>query len=123
MDSDDKDNSEQRLIRQALRSIPSMSKHLRSPEHNRTTLSVIGVSCPAFFFLEIVVSACRTRHHQHAPWLHKALKIVKERYNSMRHATTIVVSSCFYLQTISDAFSAQSQLNFVGSQGGLCSTI
>ncbi|GMQ02748.1 hypothetical protein CsSME_00048838 [Camellia sinensis var. sinensis] len=29
----------QRLIRPALRSIPSMSKHLRSPEHNRTTLS------------------------------------------------------------------------------------
>ncbi|THF94238.1 hypothetical protein TEA_004465 [Camellia sinensis var. sinensis] len=33
------------------------------------------------------------RHRQHAPWLHKALKIVKERYNSMRHAATIVVSS------------------------------
>ncbi|KAI7988499.1 Potassium transporter 7 [Camellia lanceoleosa] len=31
MDSDDEDNSELRLIRQALRSIPSMSKHLRIP--------------------------------------------------------------------------------------------
>ncbi|KAI8027291.1 hypothetical protein LOK49_LG02G03854 [Camellia lanceoleosa] len=41
MDSDDDDNSEQRLIRQALGSIPSMSKHLRSPEHNGTTLSLV----------------------------------------------------------------------------------
>ncbi|KAI8031444.1 Nuclear pore complex protein NUP85 [Camellia lanceoleosa] len=40
MDSDDDDNSEQRLIRQALGSIPSMSKHLRSQEHNGTTLSM-----------------------------------------------------------------------------------
>ncbi|CAL5369513.1 unnamed protein product [Camellia sinensis] len=38
MDLDDDDNSEQRLIRQALESIPSISKHLRSPEHNGTTL-------------------------------------------------------------------------------------
>ncbi|KAL7241608.1 hypothetical protein ACSBR1_014246 [Camellia fascicularis] len=39
MDSDDDDNSEQRLIWQALGSIPLMSKHLRSSEHNGTTLS------------------------------------------------------------------------------------
>ncbi|CAL5342056.1 unnamed protein product [Camellia sinensis] len=38
MDSDDDDNSEQRLIWQALGSIPLMSKHLRSPKHNGTTL-------------------------------------------------------------------------------------
>ncbi|KAI8014592.1 Potassium transporter 7 [Camellia lanceoleosa] len=40
MDSDDDDNSEQRLIRQALGSIPSMLKHLRSPKHNGTTLKI-----------------------------------------------------------------------------------
>ncbi|CAL5422351.1 unnamed protein product [Camellia sinensis] len=38
MDSNDDDNSEQRLIWQALGSIPLMSKHLRSPKHNGTTL-------------------------------------------------------------------------------------
>ncbi|CAL5324562.1 unnamed protein product [Camellia sinensis] len=38
MDSDDDDNSEQRLIWQALGSIPLMSKHLRSPKRNGTTL-------------------------------------------------------------------------------------
>ncbi|XP_028125344.1 uncharacterized protein LOC114322272 isoform X1 [Camellia sinensis] len=43
------------------------------------------------FLVETVQST--PRHRQHAPWLHKALKIVKERYNSMRHAATIVVSS------------------------------
>ncbi|KAI8025813.1 Serine/threonine-protein kinase STY13 [Camellia lanceoleosa] len=41
IDSDDDDNSEQRLIRQALGSIPSMSKHLRYPEHNGTALSLV----------------------------------------------------------------------------------
>ncbi|XP_028123514.1 serine/threonine-protein kinase STY13-like [Camellia sinensis] len=41
MDSDDDDNSEQRFIRQALGSIPSMPKHLRSPKHNGTTLSLV----------------------------------------------------------------------------------
>ncbi|CAL5344501.1 unnamed protein product [Camellia sinensis] len=46
MDSDDGDNSEQRLIWQALGSIPLMSMHLRSPEHNGTTLSEgIGLGC------------------------------------------------------------------------------
>ncbi|KAF5957669.1 hypothetical protein HYC85_004894 [Camellia sinensis] len=78
------------------------------------------VFCPLYMHLFVVETVQSTpRHRQHAPWLHEALKIVKERYNSMRHAATIVVSRCFYLQTISDAFSAQSQLNFARSYGDM----
>ncbi|THG23701.1 hypothetical protein TEA_014385 [Camellia sinensis var. sinensis] len=52
------------------------------------------VFCPIYMHLFLVETVQSTpRHRQHAPWLHKALKIVKERYNSMRHAATIVVSS------------------------------
>ncbi|KAL7184883.1 hypothetical protein ACSBR2_026934 [Camellia fascicularis] len=52
------------------------------------------IFCPIYMHLFLVETVQSTpRHRQHAPWLHKALKIVKERYNSMRHAATIVVSS------------------------------
>ncbi|CAL5373165.1 unnamed protein product [Camellia sinensis] len=52
------------------------------------------VFCPIYMHLFLVETVQSTpRHRQHDPWLHKALKIVKERYNSMRHAATIVVSS------------------------------
>ncbi|CAL5404225.1 unnamed protein product [Camellia sinensis] len=52
------------------------------------------IFCPIYVHLFLVETVQSTpRHRQHAPWLHKALKIVKERYNSMRHAATIVVSS------------------------------
>ncbi|CAL5327081.1 unnamed protein product [Camellia sinensis] len=50
--------------------------------------------CPLYMHLFLVETVQSTpRHRQHAPWLHEALKIVKERYNLMRHATTIVISS------------------------------
>ncbi|XP_028054534.1 hippocampus abundant transcript-like protein 1 [Camellia sinensis] len=52
------------------------------------------IFCPIYVHLFLVETVQSTpRHRQHAPWLHKALKIVKERYNSMRLAATIVVSS------------------------------
>ncbi|CAL5407050.1 unnamed protein product [Camellia sinensis] len=52
------------------------------------------IFCPIYMHLFLVETVQSTpRHRQHAPWLRKALKIVKERYNSMRHAATIVVSS------------------------------
>ncbi|KAI7988501.1 hypothetical protein LOK49_LG13G02812 [Camellia lanceoleosa] len=50
MDSDDEDNSEQRLIRQALRSIPSMSKHLRS-----FYISILGDSSQVVGIFKMVV--------------------------------------------------------------------
>ncbi|CAL5374576.1 unnamed protein product [Camellia sinensis] len=49
---------------------------------------------PLYMHLFLVETIQSTpRHCQHASWLHEALKIVKERYNSMMHATTIVISS------------------------------
>ncbi|XP_057462308.1 uncharacterized protein LOC130752536 isoform X2 [Actinidia eriantha] len=43
------------------------------------------------FLIETVKQA--PRHDQHSPCLHKAFRIVEDRYNSMRNAATIVLSS------------------------------
>ncbi|KAI8022193.1 Tetracycline resistance protein, class A [Camellia lanceoleosa] len=56
------------------------------------------------FLVETIQST--PRHRQHAPWLHKALKIVKERYNSMRHVATIVVSSAQIPTNFADLMAA-----------------
>ncbi|KAF7132293.1 hypothetical protein RHSIM_Rhsim09G0143000 [Rhododendron simsii] len=51
------------------------------------------VFCPVYMYLFLVETVKPTsRHDQHLGCLHKALMIVEKRYNSMRHATTIVLS-------------------------------
>jgi len=37
------------------------------------------------------------RNDQNSPGFHMILKIIEERYNSMRYAATIVVNRYFYL--------------------------
>ncbi|KAI8539685.1 hypothetical protein RHMOL_Rhmol09G0202100 [Rhododendron molle] len=52
------------------------------------------VFCPVYMYLFLVETVKPTsRHDQHLGCLHKAVMIVEERCNSMRHATTIVLSS------------------------------
>ncbi|GFZ06017.1 hypothetical protein Acr_18g0001870 [Actinidia rufa] len=54
-------------------------------------LLVFGPVYMYLFLIETVKQA--PRHDQHSPWLHKAFRIVVDRYNSMRNAATIVLSS------------------------------
>ncbi|PSR98778.1 Hippocampus abundant transcript-like protein [Actinidia chinensis var. chinensis] len=54
-------------------------------------LLVFGPVYMYMFLVETVKPA--PRHDQHSPYLHKAFRIVEDRYKSMRHAATIVLSS------------------------------
>ncbi|XP_057462307.1 uncharacterized protein LOC130752536 isoform X1 [Actinidia eriantha] len=54
-------------------------------------LLVFGPVYMYLFLIETVKQA--PRHDQHSPCLHKAFRIVEDRYNSMRNAATIVLSS------------------------------